>query len=190
MGCFLLYSTILLIIEGVVTRGLEPPMQPGKIVPVSKYLQYVYFCQLIYLELDLIDYCTRFGLKIGNTFLFHQVKRQSYLVKILLTQPCDINSCREMSQGRSPQMDKNKICCRIWTGSGFPFRYIPPSWLTDLSATRCLSSVLAFSILCWYSKSVKDTSVENCWNWKWGSKSDPMMLIILRLPHFFYRQTH
>lgn len=58
-----------------------------------------------------------------------------YLLRILLTQPCDTCSCRLISQGRMPC----KANCRIWTlkwsGKGRPFVNSLPYWFIFLPPT-------------------------------------------------------
>ena len=52
------------------------------------------------------------------------------LPSILLTQPCDTRSCREMSQGLTPWWASSTIRCRTTSGKGRPLTNTPPSWLT------------------------------------------------------------
>jgi len=57
-------------------------------------------------------------------------KSFSYLAKILDTHPWLTRNWRAMSHGRTPLCAISTIFCRTGSGSGRPFTYIPPSWLT------------------------------------------------------------
>lgn len=70
-----------------------------------------------------------------------------YLLRILLTQPCDTCSCRLISQGRMPC----KANCRIWTlkwsGKGRPFVNSLPYWFIFLPPTTSGKKKLTMSLL-------------------------------------------
>lgn len=53
----------------------------------------------------------------------------AYLPRILLTQPCETRSWREMSHGRMPCCANSTIRCLTRSGRGLPLTKTPPSWL-------------------------------------------------------------
>ena len=44
--------------------------------------------------------------------------------------PCDTNSCRDISHGRTPIKANSTILRLTQSGSGLPFTNTPPNWLT------------------------------------------------------------
>ena len=179
LGFSCLYSLIFVTTFGVATLGLLPPMTPGLMDPVSKYLdrgEKWFFFLLYYnnavalqssnaatdrtssninaeLHTRKQDTFTTKGLhnkpasRMANAYqriltqltatnnallscLSKLVSCESYLPRILLTQPCEIRSWRLMSHRRAPLCESSTIFRRMGSGSGRPLTNSPPSWLT------------------------------------------------------------
>ena len=53
-----------------------------------------------------------------------------YLLRIFETHPWLTRSCREMTQGLTPEAAISMILSRMWFGNGRPLMKTPPSWFT------------------------------------------------------------
>lgn len=101
-----LYSQIFCTTNGVDTRGLLPPVSENKLSYYpGKYPNY--YKPIVPGRIEPVRW---------------------NLVRILLTHPWETSSLREMSQGRYPFNDIDKIFNREPSGNGLPLVNSPPSW--------------------------------------------------------------
>ena len=76
----------------------------------------------------------------------HLYSLHIHLLRILLTQPWDTLSWREMTQGLTPAAAISMILSLMWFGRGRPLMKTPPSWLTrpwPEDSQRCLVACLS-----------------------------------------------
>ena len=66
----------------------------------------------------------------------------SYLPRILETQPLETWRILDMSQGRAPEWASSTIFCRVESGRGRPLTNTPPSWFTPLCPVGAQSNTV------------------------------------------------